>query len=419
MKRKIMGEKRYAYAPNAHNFVHVLLHENIDVEKLKKSIAILHKANPILNSLLYETKNGLEYNDIPFMMPEIIELERIAADTYKDVLREEERIPLNLHHNSSYRLIIIKDDEYTDLILMSHQLLIDEYSTITLLQSILMVYDTAVVTNFTYDNLVSMHLNMNKLDHLLLQKVKKEYMKDNEFLIEENYREKYFDYYRVHKTAFYNLNLSKDESHALIAYCERHNLDLYALIFTAFKASENKYQGNRSNKFKESLIAKNIRKDSNEFGNFNTLGFINFQYNASKSLIENTKQLMNCLAKCDYLSYYCLNNELELEAFKALENQKNISLSLKHFANKLGYWDYLMGSELSFANEIECRTTLAIERVDILRASHRLVEKNVSIVLFDKCIYITMQFNKLSTNSKDMKDIINNTKLILVDSIKE
>ena len=164
MKRKLLGEKRYAYAPNAHNFIHVLMHEVIDVEKLKIAISMLHKANPVLNSLLERAETGFELVEIPFILPEIIEVERNNPTTYKKVMKEEERIPLNLRQSTGYRLVVVRDEEYTDLILMSHQILIDAESSLLLMQAIIKAYKLNVVTSFTYDVGKQTQLDLNVVD---------------------------------------------------------------------------------------------------------------------------------------------------------------------------------------------------------------------------------------------------------------
>lgn len=419
MKRKILGEKRYAYAPNAHNFIHLLLHEVIDMDRLYKALTLLHRVNPILNSFLAKTETGFELTDIPFMLPEVIVMERKNEKTYKKVMKEEERIPLNLHQNSGYRLIVIKDEEYTDIILMTHQILVDAYSSLVLVKAILDAYDKGILIEFAYDSVSCGQLHLNLIDRKMLNHAIVQYKDDPMFLVEEDYRKKYMEYYRTYTTKFMNIILTSEESNALLSYCRMYNLDVYALIFTAFKASEDKYQKNRDRHFSESVIMKNLRDKKENFGNYATLGFISFTYNAKHSLVENTRAMMKCLEKCDYSSYYLLNNEFSLGAFKALEDKNDISYSLMHFAHKLGYWNYLIGTELSFANEIDWQTNLNIETIEVLRATHRLVEKNISIVKFNSNINIAMQCNSLSANEKDMKDILRNTKDILIDSIKE
>ena len=143
MNRVLQGEKRYAYAPNSHNFIHILVHEVIDNERLELAIKKLHQANPILNSLLVRNNEGLERDELPFMMPEIIYLDRLNDTYYKKVMKEEERIPINLHNIGAYRLIILKDDEYTDIILMTHQLFMDANSSLHLMKalSLSLIYD--------------------------------------------------------------------------------------------------------------------------------------------------------------------------------------------------------------------------------------------------------------------------------------
>ncbi|MBR3839881.1 MAG: hypothetical protein IKM20_01950 [Erysipelotrichales bacterium] len=419
MKRKLLGEKRYAYAPNAHNFIHVLLHEVIDIEKLRTAIAMLHKANPVLNSLLERTEHGLELVEIPFIMPEIIEIERMNAKTYKKAMKEEERIPLNLRQSTGYRLVIVSDDEYTDVILMSHQILIDAESSLLLLAAILKAYTSNSVTSFAYGVMKQSQLDLNIVDRNLLKRVITQYKDDPKFFVEEEYRKQYMEYYRTYTSKFTNVLLTRDESKAVIEYCDKYNLDLYAFIFTAFKASEEKYQNNRNNTFKGSVIMRNLRDKDETLGNYDSLGFIKFIYNANKSLIENTLVLMKMIEGTDFTSYYNLNFELSLSAFKALENNTNVSMGLQHFAHRLGYWNQLIGSELSFANALAYDAALPIEHIDVFRASHQLVEKNISIVRYGDRIYIGMQYNSLSTNEKDMNDIIENTRLILTDSIRE
>ena len=246
-----------------------------------------------------------------------------------------------------------------------------------------------------------------------------QYKDDPMFLVEEEYRKKYMEYYHSYTSKFTNIYLSDNESKKVLKYCSKYNLDLYAFILTAFKASEDKYQKNHNSAFKNCVIMKDLRDKKAMLGNYDTLGFIKYIYNANKSLVENTLLLMKLMDSADYDSYYNLNFEFSLGAFKALENKNDVSMSLQHFAHRLGYWNQLIGTELTYANELPYDASLPIEHIDVFRANHQLVEKNISIVKYGDKIYIGMQYNSYSTNQKDMNDILENTRLILTDSIKE
>ena len=420
MKRAIIQEKRYAYAPNAHNFIHILLHEVIDMEQLKKAIMILHRANPILNSILVQDETGFAYEELPFMMPEIFELERLNEKYYKKVLSEEERIPLNLHQNSSYRLIILKDEEYTDLILMTHQLLLDATSSLDLLKTILEVYTTGKVHTFISKPLPPHQLKLSYIDQLMLTKVRNSYKNiDEGYFSNEAYRKFYMNYYHNFKTKMIHFKFNDEETKKIKAYCKLYQINLYTLLFTALKSAEDRIRPNQLSSYKHSVIMKNLRNVQDSFGNYATLGYLDFRYNYKKSIVENCKNLEAKIKATDFYSYYYLNSEFPIEAFRCLENKDDISFSLAHFATRLGYWDKMAGSELSFCDHVELPQELQPIQVEILRSCHQLVEKNMSIIEYNGHLSFNLQFNSRSTNYKDMKDMVQHMHWVLTEGIRE
>ncbi len=418
MRRRVNSERRYVYAPNAHNFVHILIHEVLDVEKLSKGIAMLHHLNTVLNSVLYECEHGLELREIPFMMPEIIVLNRDNEKSYKKIMNEEEMIPINLRSNAPYRVIVLRDNEYTDLIVFSHQVMMDAHSTLTLTKAILAAYEGKGYDHFEYDTVNDIQLELSLLEHHFLDQVIKKYRDDKLCMVEEEYRHNYREYYKTYRTKYVEIIFDEDETKAIKNYANVHNLNLYTTIFTAFKAAESKVQGNRDKNFKQSVILKSLRSSDDEFGNFATLGFIYFEYNPHKSLEFNTKVIQKILDTTDYNSYYYLNKVIPMSAFRALEEKKDVIFDLDYYAHRLGYWDYQIGSELSFCDEIEFDSCLPIENIQVLRGTHQLVEKNVSVVESAKKLYVTLQYNSKSANRKDLHEIIQTMAELLLENAK-
>lgn len=412
MRTELNNERIYAYSPSANVVCRVLIPQRFTREQYEVAMRDLIKALPHLNSVFdIDDQRNPYLREVAFMMPEIIYMNRINSKFYRKVVQEEERIPFVRRNNPLYRIVVLEDEEKSELLWISHRLLLDEESTKRVCSAFVSHLQGEELPEFSF---VSGHEVSESLNYYWSFKKKRllHYFEKHQHEFKEiRYREMFMDYYSKHRTKIEEISFTQEDTKDLLMYCKEANVSLDALINVCFACAQEKHE-NKNNKAFHTIVWGDTSKsiEETELGYFKDIAKLEFTYANRKSLKDNVIRFENLVSKLKqsseiHESSFIHNLPVDLlgDMFALGDsNQEDYAVS----SLKKAIYDVKHRHGMAYL-PLQATTCKGCELFQVLPSLFLNDEKMVCSVICNDCLNITMQYNRMNTNSKDMREIMN------------
>lgn len=424
MKTALNNERIYAFSPSANVVCRVLIPRKVTQEELESGLRDLIKSLPHLNSVFDMDENRAPYlREVGFMMPQIIFMERSNSKFYRKVVQEEERIPFVRRNNPLYRIVVLEDEDTTELLWISHRVLFDEESTKRVCAAFVAHLEGEILPEFSFVLKEESAESLSYFWGLKKKMLLRHFEKHPRDFKELRYREMFNQYYSRHRTKIEEVSFSKEETESLLEYCGNNNVSLDSLINVCFIFAQEKYQ-NKNNKAFHTVVYGDTLKSRNEFevGYFKEIAKLEYSYIKRKSLLENVVKFEKLLEtfkedseRLDSSFIHNLPVDLlgDMFAHGDIEEHDYAISSLKK-----AIYDVRHRHGISYLplQETSCKGATLFQ---VLPSLFMNDEKIICSVVCNGCLNVSMQYNRLNTNSKDMREIMNCVVEILKDCSKE
>lgn len=412
MRTALNNERIYAFSPSANVVCRVLIPRKVTREEFENAVRDLVKALPHLNSIFDMDEERKPYlRDVGFMMPEILFMERLNPKFYRKVVQEEERIPFVRRNNPLYRIVVLEDENTMELLWISHRLLFDEESSKRVCAALVAHLEGEELPEFSFVQKEETEEALSYFWNLKKKMLLRHFEKHPRDFKEIRYREMFNQYYSRHKTKIEEVSFSKEDTKALLTYCKKHGVSIDALINVCFAYAQETCQTRNDKAFHTVVygdVSRSVRPS--ELGYFKEIAKLEYAYTKRKSLVENVVRFEKLLEKLkedsekldssfihnlpiDLLGDMFAHGDVEEEDY-AVSSLKKAIYDVRH----------RHGMSYLPLHELSCKGCTLFQ---VLPSIFMNDEKMICSVICNGCLNVTMQYNGLNTNSKDMRSIMN------------
>lgn len=420
---ELNDERIYAFSPSANVVVRAIIPQHFSQEHWEDTVKELVKKLPYLNSVyMVDEERKAHLRELWYMVPQIIFLNRNSKKFYRKVLQEEERIPFVRRNNPLYRLVVLEDEECSELLWISHRMLFDEESTKRVCRTFLALLQGEMPSelNFTIREELPESLNYYwnfKKNHILHHYAKHQHQSS-----EYHYREMFMHYYTTHRTKVEEINFTCEETAKLLQYCERHHLKLEQLIPVCFACAQQKNEQKDTKSFHTIVLQDtSSSKQENELGHFKEVALFEYHYTARKTVIDNVEHYAKIVEKRGLMS--------EIQMHSLIHNLPLDLLADMYVDGDRANNDYAVSSLKKLFYDVKNRHGIAylplhsticegVTLFQVLPSISMSDEKQVCSLICNDCLSITMQYNRMNTNRKDMREIKNHVEMMLRDCME-
>lgn len=423
MNKELSNERIYAFSPSANVTIHVLVPKLFTHEYFEECVSKLVRDIPHLNSVYDIDEERKPYlREVGFMMPQILYVQRKSRKTYRKTIQEEERIPFVRRNNPLYRIVVLEDENYTEILWISHRMLFDEESAKRVCASFVRLLQQETTAELEMTNNAEVNESLGRYWNLKKKFVLHWFEKHYHEVKEMQYRDMFMHYYANHRTKVEEVTFTKEQTRALQAFCENYQLPLEAIILACFLCAQQKYENKDTKAFHMVDYQDTSKsKSERELGYFKEMVTVELSYVARKSLVENAQHLYKVISKKKQereLHFSALIHNLPIDLLADMyaeggNEESNLAISML----KKEIYDGKRRHGLAYLplHDLDCE---GAEIFTVLPSINMSDEKIITSLICNGCLNITMQYNRMNTNRKDMRELMNHAILMLTDCIE-
>ena len=234
-----------------------------------------------------------------------IPIQVVPRESENDWIRihtEASKIPYEFETHPAIRFILVQSEDACDLIILCHHIICDGISLAYLARDLMLylgdpVREVEVLPAppaITLDNLPS-DVSQSSLVKFIINRMNRKWAEENVFFDQEDYRILTGAYWDSFHHELFAIELSEEETSALVARCKKENVTVNSALTAAFCCAQSFVEGEQS--YHETIVvAANLRdRIPNLAGE--GMGFyagsvdLKFKYNHKRSFWENARKL--------------------------------------------------------------------------------------------------------------------------------
>lgn len=289
-KYKMGMMREYFRIPN-NIIMTVTIQGDVKEDDLREVLVKIKKIHPLIGArIALDDKHDAWFTDSDSQPFELKILQRHDEDQWKQVVEIENTLPFNFENGPLIKFLLLKSEEFSDLVVICHHCISDGISLINLVKNILFLLnrpETKIITSETlipgYETFkkVPVNLKLKKLkNRIVMYGINRKWESEEVIFNEEDYKNVHDEYYNKFNYRIKVAELSSSETSDLIQICRENNITVNSALCVAFLAARESVRRelNTNNKIQIAVNLRDHLKDSssNRFGFF--AGSVNFEY---------------------------------------------------------------------------------------------------------------------------------------------
>ncbi len=412
---KITTERTHFYAPAINIVMLVTITGEPSEAELNYAI---HKAvgkHDILRSRAYLDQSGDSfYSLMKKARSRIIMKVVTSADEWKQLIKEQERIPFHISSGDMIRYFLLKHEDEVQLVIVAHHLLGDGLSLIYFIRDIMKVLEDPATT---YSRMpikvlgkkdIPKNAKINPMIRLMMKLVNRKWNRNRKIFHQDEFHEMFESYWNKRETEIMDELFTGRELEKLIYLCKLNEVTVNSAIVTAF------LYGVRVEK--EVGLAVSIRPDKFEgMGNYVSGISIRYQLNNRKTFWENARKVQKLIYKklnSNSAKYFllqfldCLEPTLvDAAYFSAFDGYENKSAA--KVRDMFGYNRGSKGISITNLTRLDIPRTYGKYGINTIRFVPPLVpnaKRIIGIETIGEQMSVTLQYEKNETAQEKQEE---------------
>ena len=305
-ERKVTGAERfYSHSPFSIVTMVARIKGNVTEEMLRNAVVKVQQRHVLLRVRIKEdhehelwfTSEGVQ--EIP---TEIVS--RKSEDDWIKIHAEASKIPYEFETRPAIRFILVQSPDVSELIILCHHMICDGMSLAYLARD-LMVHlgdpsrDVEVLPApepITLNNLPS-DVSLSGLVKFFINRIKKKWAEEIVFFDQEDYMVLTKTYWDNYQHELFSIELSEEETSALVARCRKENVTVNSAITAAFSGAQSFVAGEKPHHAKTAIAASlrdRLLNPPGEAVGYYASGFeLELKYNHRQSFWDNARKYHN------------------------------------------------------------------------------------------------------------------------------
>ena len=302
-ERKVTGAERFfSHSPFSIVTMVARIKGNVTEEMLKNAVAKAQQRHTLLQVRIEEdqehalwfTSQGV--GEIPIQI-----VPRKSQDDWIDIHAEASKVPYEFETRPAIRFILVQDPEISEVIILCHHIICDGMSVAYLARD-LMVYlgdpsreveALPAPAPITLNNIPG-DVAPSALVKYFINRIKRKWDEEIVYFDQEDYEILTKTYWDNYKHKLFSIELSEEETSALVKQCRSEGITVNSAITAAFSGALTFVSGKKSH-HKKTGIAVSLRdrlpEPPEEAMGYYASGFeLNLEYNHKKDFWENARQ---------------------------------------------------------------------------------------------------------------------------------
>lgn len=298
-------EQLFGSSPHAIVTMVARIKGTLSESMLRDAVVKVQQRHPNLRARIIKDQNHLPRlttngaGEIPIEL-----VPRMSNDQWTDVVGESYRIPFDFENRPPIRFILVQSASVSELIIMCHHIICDGMSLAFIVRDVMVhlgdpSHEVDVLPNPTPVGLDTMpdDVSINGIVKFFINRINKKWKKDAVYFDQEDYEclnEAYWSTFH-HQVAL--VELSEEQTSALVARCRQEGVTVNSALTTAFVAAQTAYQ-NALTYHPGMVIAASLRDRMRQpvgevMGFFAGAITLKHQYDTGIRFWENARQLHN------------------------------------------------------------------------------------------------------------------------------
>lgn len=267
IKRKLTPVERF-FTRSPFSIVTMVARINgyVSDDRLKHAVAKVQERHPLLRVRIEDESDHSQWFTSTGVQEIPVEtITRQSKDDWIKIHAHASRIPYEFHSRPAIRFILVHSRVVSELIILCHHIICDGMSLAYLARDLMVHLGDSLReaealparAPIDLDNLPD-DVSQHALVKFLIKRMNRQWAGESVFFDNEDYRvltEAYWDHYE-HKTI--SIELSEEQTSALVARCRRENISLNSALTAAFCGAQDFVEG-RQPYHSEIVVAASLR----------------------------------------------------------------------------------------------------------------------------------------------------------------
>ncbi len=302
-ERKVTGaEGFFAHSPFSIVTMVARIKGSVSKEMLTSAVAKIQQRHTLLRVRIKEddehvpwfTSEGVQ--EIPIKI-----VARKSENDWIKIHAEASKVAYEFETRPAIRFILVQSPEVSELIILCHHMICDGMSLAYLARD-LMVHlgdpsaEVKVLPDpapITLDNLPS-DVSLSGIVKFFIKRIKQEWADEDVFFDQEDYEALAKAYWDTYAHEIFSIELSEDETRALVTRCRKESVTVNSALSTAFSGALSFVAGEKPHHAKTAIAASlrdRLQNPAGEAMGYYASGFeLKLKYNHKKSFWENARK---------------------------------------------------------------------------------------------------------------------------------
>lgn len=410
-----------------------------DRDRIADSIKELRRVYPILNYILRQGKSRkLYFIRKPQTKIRVVFIRRENSGQWKDVIREQIKIPWRLMEEPLIRFIFLENEHEFDVIMMGHHIMGDGKSVMHIFEDFVNIYlghalDLPVhrIRLIRGTNDLAVAYEGSAFTDILVKLFNSRWRKEKTRFLEKEYERIYRTFYAKYDIDFAHGYIEGESYKKLRAACRQHEVSLNSAIITAFMYGMQKKQYDRREELKVTVaasIGKYLRFNSDRtVGNYVSAVSSRFRYNFRISFWENAESIGGRLKKelgdtQKVLSTFRMMSVIDQSAFDGLYFMKYATYrnkAMERLTRLMNIDKKEKGMETTNLGIIELKSTYPeheFRDLVFLPPAVTVFDKVVGVATMGDRLTLGISYIKNDVSEENINEIMNEAILILCEA---
>ena len=302
-ERKVTGAERFfSHSPFSIVTMVARIKGNVTEEMLKNAVAKVQQRHALLRVRIKE-----DHEHDPWFTSEGVQeipIEIVARKSENDWIKihiEASKIPFEFETRPAIRFILVQSPEVSELIILCHHIICDGMSLAYLARDLMVhlgdpsgeVEVLPAPEPITLDNLPS-DVSLSGLVKFLINRIKQKWAEEIVFFDQEDYKALTKAYWDNFDHEVFSIELSEEETSALVARCRKEGITVNSAITAAFSGALSFVEGQKPHHAKTAIAAslRDILQNppGEGMGYYASGPELKLKYNHKKSFWDNARK---------------------------------------------------------------------------------------------------------------------------------
>jgi NRPS condensation-like uncharacterized protein len=275
---------------------------NVSEDMLKNAVAKVQQRHVLLRVRLQEDKDHVQWftsegvQEIP-----IVIAPRKAENDWIKIHTDALKVPFEFETHPAIRFVLVQSPDVSELIILCHHIICDGMSLAYLGRDLLVhlgdpareVEVLPIPPTIDLENIPS-DVSQSGLVKALINRMNRKWAEESVFFDQEDYEILTNTYWENFNHEIFSIELSEEETSALVARCRTEKVTVNSALATAFSGAQSFVQGEKPYHAKIAVGANLRDRLSNSVGE--GMGYyagiveLNFKYNHKRSFWDNARK---------------------------------------------------------------------------------------------------------------------------------